>query len=244
MKARAFEIIPAIDLIQGEAVRLTKGDFNEKTVYSSDPLQLAQRFEDAGIRRLHLVDLDGAKAGSLKNLAVLEKIAGQTRLQIDFGGGIGTRAELLAVFQAGAKMAAMGSIAVKAPDQFKEWVEEFGAERIFLGADVRNGFISVKGWTEDTALKLKPFLSSMVELDIQNIFCTDIQQDGMLQGPSVALYKQILLEYPDLNLVASGGVSRVEDLFELQAAGCSGAIVGKAIYENRISLEQLSRFLN
>jgi phosphoribosylformimino-5-aminoimidazole carboxamide ribotide isomerase len=243
MISKRFEIIPAIDLIGGEAVRLSQGDYTKKTVYGKDPLEIAKKFEAAGIRRLHLVDLDGAKAGRLHNLHVLETVAANTGLTIDFGGGISVSADMQSVFSAGAAMAAVGSIAVKQPERFADWVEEFGADRIFLGADVRQGYLAVKGWTEDTSLHLNDFLESQLKLGIQHVFCTDISRDGMLQGPSTELYRQLLIRFPKLNLVASGGVSSADDLPALKEAGCSGVIIGKALYENRISLDELNMYL-
>lgn len=241
--SRPFTIIPAIDLMDGKAVRLSQGDFDQKTVYSDDPLELAKQFEAAGVRRLHLVDLDGARAGQLRNLPVLERIASGTQLEIDFGGGIGTRDELAAVLNAGARMVAVGSVAVKKPELFREWVEEFNAAAIFLGTDVKNNLLAVKGWTEITQTSIFDFLETQRKLGINRIFCTDISRDGMLQGPSVELYKQLLETFPRLELIASGGVSTIDDVHQLQQCGCSGVIIGKAIYENRIRLKELEPYL-
>lgn len=238
----SFEIISAIDLIDGQAVRLSQGDYTQKKVYANDPLEMALRFEDAGIRRLHLVDLDGAKAGSLKNLPVLERLAKQTKLQIDFGGGIACRDDLQSVFDAGAEMAAIGSLALKQSELFAEFVLEFGAEKIFTGADVRNELIAVKGWTENTSMHIDSFIRQLLEIGVTKVFCTDIQRDGRLSGPSTDLYKRLLEEFPKLKLTASGGVSCMDDLHKLKATGCSSAIIGKAYYEGKISLKELQTF--
>lgn len=244
MSASKFEIIPAIDLIDGKAVRLSQGDYSKKTVYSNNPLDLAKGFEDAGIRRLHLVDLDGAKVGSIKNHAILEEIAGKTGLQVDFGGGVSSRSDVENVLNSGAAMVALGSVAVKKPELFAEWISEFGPEVFFLGADVKNEKLAVKGWTEITSVSIFDFLQRQIEQGITRIFCTDIAMDGMLTGPSVGLYKALLAKFPALSLTASGGVSGVSDLELLKDAGCSGVIVGKAIYEQRITLQDLTPFLN
>jgi phosphoribosylformimino-5-aminoimidazole carboxamide ribotide isomerase len=235
-----MQIIPAIDLIDGKCVRLTQGDYSQKKIYNENPLEVAKEFEDAGIKRLHLVDLDGAKAGTVINFPVLEKIACQTKLEIDFGGGIKNDEDLDKIFSAGAKLAAVGSIAVKDPAKFFSWIDKYGSEKIFLGADVKEERIVVSGWLETTDISVFEFLSFNVLKGIKNIFCTDVAKDGLLQGPSIELYKNILRQFPGINLVASGGVSSVEDLKALERAGLSGVIVGKAIYENKIALAELT----
>lgn len=237
-----MQIIPAIDLIDGKCVRLTQGDYAQKTVYNENPLEVALQFQDAGLTRLHLVDLDGAKAGSVINLKTLDAIARNTNLEIDFGGGIKTDADLESVFSAGAAMAAIGSVAVKEPQKFLGWIDKFGAEKIFLGADVKYERIAVSGWLETTDVSVFSFLEDNVRNGIKNIFCTDVSKDGMLQGPAVELYKSIISKFPSIRLVASGGVSSVSDLEELKHAGLYGAIIGKAIYEGKIVLEDLKQF--
>ncbi len=234
-----IEIIPAIDIIDGKCVRLSEGDFARKTIYNDDPAAVAQEFADAGIRRLHIVDLDGAKTGSPKNLAVLEHIAAIKHLTVDFGGGIKTDEDLAAVFEAGAAVASIGSIAVRSPETLERWIARYGGERIFLGADVRDGKIAVNGWQTSTDIDVIPFLRSWFAADIKRAFVTDISKDGMLAGPSSELYKQIRLELPELELVASGGVSSMDDIYELDRIGCSGVIVGKGIYEGRIAIGEL-----
>lgn len=237
-----MQIIPAIDLIEGKCVRLTEGDYTQKKIYNEDPLEVAKTFEGVGLMRLHLVDLDGAKAGEVVNWKVLEKIATKTNLQIDFGGGIKKEAILNAVLDAGATFATIGSLAVKEPATFAEWINKFGANRFMLGADVYNEKIAIGGWLEKTELSVYDFMQSYLVKGIRQMFCTDIQKDGKLEGPSIVLYQKIIKTFPSLNLIASGGVSSVEDLIALKKIGCTGAIVGKAIYENRISLTDLSKF--
>jgi phosphoribosylformimino-5-aminoimidazole carboxamide ribotide isomerase len=234
-----FEIIPAIDLIEGKCVRLSQGDFARKTVYSDDPAEVARRFEAAGLRRLHLVDLDGARSGRVTNLRVLAKIAAATGLTIDFSGGIKTDADIRSVFDAGAAIAAVGSVAVRQPELFIRWLEEFGGERILLGADVRNEKLAVDGWQTETETGIFDFLRGFAAKGVTQAFVTDISKDGLLEGPATALYRRILDEVPGLRLTASGGVSKREDLDDLKQAGCSGAIVGKAFYEGKITLEEL-----
>lgn len=234
-------VIPAIDLIDGKCVRLSQGDYAQKIIYNENPVEVAKQFEAAGLSRLHLVDLDGAKAGSVKNLPVLQKIANETKLKVDFGGGIKTEEELRAVFDAGAIYASIGSIAVKKPETFAAWIHRFGAERFFLGADVRNGKIAVQGWLEQTDLDVVEFIREQMQKRVSHVFCTDISMDGLLKGPSVNLYKHLLAQCPGLRLVASGGVSSAEDIRVLDALGCDGVIVGKAIYEGKISLEELKK---
>jgi phosphoribosylformimino-5-aminoimidazole carboxamide ribotide isomerase len=237
-------IIPAIDLIGGKCVRLEQGDYTKQTTYSADPLAVAQRFEAAGVTRLHLVDLDGAKAGKLINLRVLKQLAANTKLQIDFGGGVKNAEDIQRITDAGAVYVALGSIAVKKPELLNQWIIDFGAERFFIGADVRGTKLAVNGWLEQTDVEIVPFLQHYMALGVQQFFCTDISRDGLLQGPSTGLYKQLQEACPGLQLTASGGVSSLSDLDELTAVGCTAAIVGKAIYEERISLQQLSEFIS
>ena len=239
-----MEIIPAIDIIEGKAVRLSKGDYTQKKVYNEHPLEVARQFEDAGLKRLHLVDLDGAKAGRVTNWKVLEHIAGKTGLVIDFSGGISSEKDVQITFESGAAYAAVGSMAVKKPVVFQDWLTAFGVEKFILGADVLDEKIMIKGWTEATEINIFNFLKHYRTKGIQQFFCTDISKDGLLQGSADDLYKKILEEVKDLKLIASGGVSSIQDLENLQAIGCHGAIVGKAIYENRISLNDLALFNN
>ena len=239
-----MEIIPAIDVIDGKCVRLTQGDYAQKTVYNEDPVEVAKQFESIGIKRLHLVDLDGAKKGQVVNLHVLEKIALNTKLIIDFGGGIKHDEDIESVFKAGAKIATIGSVAVKEPDKFYAWVKKYDSDKILLGADVKNEKIAINGWLEETTISVFDFIEKNIALGIKNIFCTDISKDGLLQGPAIEFYKNIIEKNPSINLIASGGVSCLNDLTELKKIGCSGTIVGKAIYENRITLNQLEGFMN
>ena len=236
-------IIPAIDIIDGKCVRLTKGDYNQKTIYNEDPLEVAMQFENAGIKRLHLVDLDGAKAGEVKNWKVLEKIATKTRLVIDFSGGISTQESLEITFNSGAVYAAVGSIAVRDELTFTGWLLAFGADRFILGADVKNEKIVIKGWTETTSINLFDFIGNYKLKGVKQFFCTDVNKDGLLQGPATSLYKKIMNQHPSIDLIASGGVTTFKDIEELRESGCHGAIIGKAIYENRITLNELKRFL-
>ncbi|MEO7984801.1 MAG: 1-(5-phosphoribosyl)-5-[(5-phosphoribosylamino)methylideneamino]imidazole-4-carboxamide isomerase [Bacteroidota bacterium] len=236
-------IIPAIDIIDGKCVRLTKGDYSQKTIYNEDPLEVARQFEDAGLQRLHLVDLDGAKAGEVKNWKVLEKIAGKTRLVIDFSGGIGTQKNLEITFNSGATYAAVGSIAVKDEFSFTGWLLAFGVDKFIIGADVKNEMIVIKGWSELTRLNVIELIETYKTKGVKQFFCTDVNKDGLLEGPGTGLYKKILNEHPSIDLIASGGISGINDIEELREAGCSGAIIGKAIYENRISLNELKKFL-
>ncbi|HQV54360.1 MAG: 1-(5-phosphoribosyl)-5-[(5-phosphoribosylamino)methylideneamino]imidazole-4-carboxamide isomerase [Chitinophagaceae bacterium] len=236
-------IIPAIDIIDGKCVRLTKGDYSQKTIYNKDPLEVALQFEDAGLQRLHLVDLDGAKAGDVKNWKVLEKIAGKTKLSIDFSGGISTQNNLEITFNSGATFASIGSIAVKDEFTFTGWLLAYGADKFIIGADVKEEQILIKGWTESTSLTVFELIDKYKLKGVKQFFCTDISKDGLLEGPSVDLYKKIINEHPSIDLIASGGVSTIKDLEELREVGCSGAIIGKAIYENKISLTDLKKFL-
>lgn len=237
-----MHIIPAIDLIGGKCVRLSQGDYSSKKEYHDDPLEMAKRFEGAGITRLHLVDLDGAKAKKIVNADVLERICSGTKLQVDFGGGIQADEEIEKAFALGAKQVTGGSIAVKNPSLFEAWISNYGAEKIILGADAKNKKIAVGGWEETTALELIPFIKSYFEKGIRYVICTDVAKDGLLQGPSVELYQEILQEIPELKLIASGGVSSVKDLEDLEKIGVFGTIVGKAYYEGRVTLEELASF--
>jgi phosphoribosylformimino-5-aminoimidazole carboxamide ribotide isomerase len=237
-----MQIIPAIDIIDGKCVRLTQGDYNQQTTYHDDPLEMARRFEDAGLVRLHLVDLDGARKKSVQNWKVLENIAGHTSLEIDFGGGISTRDDVKLVLGSGAKWATVGSIAVKNEEELQRWFDDFGADKFMLGADVKDGLIAIHGWMETAGITVIDFIRKYIAKGVTHVFCTDVSKDGKLEGPSVDLYKEILHEFPELWFIASGGVSSVADLDQLKDIGCRGAIVGKAIYENRISLEQLKVF--
>jgi phosphoribosylformimino-5-aminoimidazole carboxamide ribotide isomerase len=237
-----MEIIPAIDVIDGKCVRLEKGDFEKKIIYYDDPLEAAKSFETAGIKRLHIVDLDGAKGASLKNIKTLEKISKNTSLVIDFGGGLKKTADLQSVFNAGASMVSVGSVIVKNQELFSQWIEDFGADKFLPGADVLDKKIKIHGWKEETGIDIFDFIRDLIRKGINTIFCTDISKDGMMQGPSTKLYGEILDEFPSLNLIASGGISRFEDLLVLKETGCSGAIIGKAIYEKKISLDELKDF--
>ncbi|MEO8820372.1 MAG: 1-(5-phosphoribosyl)-5-[(5-phosphoribosylamino)methylideneamino]imidazole-4-carboxamide isomerase [Ginsengibacter sp.] len=239
-----MEIIPAIDIIDGKCVRLSKGDFNKKIIYNNQPLEVAKSFESVGIKRLHIVDLDGAKGESLKNIKTLEIVAKNTSLVIDFGGGIKTTDDLNSVFSAGASMVNVGSVTVKDPELFSQWIIDFGADKFLPGADVLDEKIKIHGWKEETGINIFDFISELILKGINRLFCTDISKDGMMEGPAVGLYKEILSEFPTLQLIASGGISCYDDLLVLQESGCSGAIVGKAIYENKISLKQVANFLN
>lgn len=238
-----IEIIPAIDIIDGKCVRLSQGDYEQKKVYNENPLEVAKMFEGVGIRRLHLVDLDGAKAQHIVNHKVLEGIATATSLTIDFGGGLKSDDDLRIAFECGAAMVTGGSIAVKAPAVFRSWIEKFGPERIILGADAKDGKIAVGGWLETTQADLVPFVQDYRKAGIDKVICTDISKDGMLQGPSVGLYEKLLSEMPGLYLIASGGVSSMADIEQLQEAGVPAVITGKAIYEGRIKMDDLAKFL-
>jgi phosphoribosylformimino-5-aminoimidazole carboxamide ribotide isomerase len=240
---KTFTVIPAIDIIDGKCVRLTQGDYAQKKVYNEHPLEVAKAFESIGVQRLHLVDLDGAKKGAVVNWKVLEAIAGKTNLTIDFGGGIKKEEDLRIVYENGAALATIGSIAVKDPELFFGWVKKYGADKIFLGADVKEEKIAVGGWLETTELSIFDFLASNIEQGVHHVFCTDIAKDGLLQGPSTDLYKKILERFPQIDFVASGGVSTMADVHALEEAGCNGVIVGKAIYEERITMKELEAYL-
>ena len=232
-------IIPAIDIINGKCVRLTKGDYAQQKIYNENPVEVAKQFADAGLQRVHIVDLDGAKAGKIVNLGVLESIAAVTNLIIDFGGGIKNINDVSNVFSAGASIATIGSLAVKHPEIVEEWLMEFGADKFLIGADVLEEKIKISGWLEDGGIDIFTFIGKVIGLGAHNIFCTDISKDGVMEGPSVDLYKKIIEQHPEINLIASGGVTTINDVVELKAIGCSGVIIGKAIYEGNITLQQL-----
>ena len=242
MKPTKIEIIPAIDIIDGKCVRLSQGDYRQKIIYNENPLEVAKMFEAAGLRRLHLVDLDGAKAHHIVNQKVLETIATNTSLVIDFGGGLKSDEDLKIAFESGASMVTGGSIAVKSPEVFLRWIEKFSAEKIILGADAKNEMIAVAGWQEETETDIYSFIRKWHSAGIKKIISTDISRDGMLQGAATALYQRILKSIPDAYLIASGGVSSMEDILELQNAGIPAVITGKAIYEGRITIEEIEKF--
>jgi len=237
-----IEIIPAIDLIDGKCARLVQGDFARSTIYNFSPVEAARRFEGAGFRRLHMVDLDGARQGKTVNLNVLEAVANATDLVIDFGGGISPESDLASVFEAGAAMASLGSVAVRTPEKMLAWIEEYGAERFLLGADVRGRFLAINGWQHNTGVEIADFLPNYLDRGIHDVFVTDIAKDGLLNGPSIGLYQSLLHTFPSIKLIASGGVSSLEDVRELERIGCSGVIIGKAIYEGRIPMDDLAAF--
>lgn len=238
-----IELIPAIDLIEGKCVRLTQGDYSSKKVYNEDPVEVAKMFEAHGITRLHVVDLDGARAGRIINYRVLEKMATRTALHIDFGGGLKQEEDLEIAFESGAQMVTGGSIAVKNPDVFISWINKFGSEKIILGADAKDKKIAISGWEETTDRELIPFIEDYCNKGITKVICTDISKDGMLQGPSIELYQEIHGALPFLHLIASGGVSSIEDIERLEEAGIPSVIFGKAIYEGKIQLKDLLRFI-
>ena len=234
-----IELIPAIDIIGGQCVRLTKGDYDQKTVYRNFPAEVAKEFEQIGFKRLHVVDLDGAKSKHIVNEQVLKAITAETNLVVDFGGGIKTDADIEKAFSAGASMVTIGSIAVTDPDRFMGWLEKYGASRIILGADVRNGKISINGWKEDSGEALLPFMKKYIDAGVRNVLCTEISKDGTLAGPAIDLYKEMMATYPELHLIASGGVSSIDDIKALEAAGIPAVVFGKAIYEGKINLKEL-----
>lgn len=238
-----MRIIPAIDIIDGKCVRLTKGDYSTQKIYNEDPLEVAKQFEDAGIEYLHLVDLDGAKASKIINYKVLENLATKTGLSIDFGGGLKSNEDLHIAFESGAKQITGGSIAVKNPNLFKEWIQMYGTEKIILGADALDEKIAISGWQETSDLELIPFVQQYQKDGISYVICTDISKDGMLEGPSIELYEKLLKKLPEIKLIASGGVTNYYELGELKTIGCEGAIIGKAIYEQKISLKQIEQFV-
>lgn len=230
-----IQLIPAIDIINGQCVRLTKGDYAQKTVYNSNPVEVARHFEELGFKRLHVVDLDGAKSKHIVNTTTLKAITQATSLVVDFGGGIKTNEDVHLAFENGAAMVTIGSVAVTNPDMMEHWIDLYGAERIILGADTRNGKLSINGWLEDSDADIITFIGHYYELGIRNVLCTDISKDGTLTGPSIALYQQIMKAYPDLHLIASGGVSSNQDLQDLEAAGIPAVVFGKAFYEGRLT---------
>ena len=234
-----IELIPAIDIIGGQCVRLTKGDYDQKTVYRDSPAEVAKEFEDLGFKRLHVVDLDGAKSKHIVNDAVLKSITTETNLIVDFGGGIKTDEDIEKAFASGASMVTVGSIAVTHPELFMGWLEKYGAERMILGADVRHGKISINGWKEDSSEDLLPFLKTYIDHGVKNVLCTEISKDGTLAGPAIELYKQLMEAYPKMHLIASGGVSCNEDIKALEAAGIPAVVFGKAYYEGKIKVEGL-----
>ncbi len=238
-----MRIIPAIDIIDGKCVRLSKGDYDTKKIYNESPLEVAKEFQDHGIEYLHLVDLDGAKSKHIVNHKVLEEIASKTNLKIDFGGGLKTDDDLRIAFESGASQITGGSIAVKNPDIFKSWLSKFGADKIILGADANNEKIAVSGWLEESDQELIPFVQAYQKEGVSYVICTDISKDGMLQGPSFELYQRMLSEIENIKLIASGGISTFDELPKLAELGCEGVIIGKAIYEHRISLEQLEKYI-
>ncbi|RCT54231.1 1-(5-phosphoribosyl)-5-[(5-phosphoribosylamino)methylideneamino]imidazole-4-carboxamide isomerase [Winogradskyella sp. KYW1333] len=238
-----MRIIPAIDIINGQCVRLTKGDYDTKKVYNEDPLEVAKSFEDAGIEFLHVVDLDGAKASHIVNYKVLESIAGKTNLKIDFGGGLKSDNDLRIAFESGANQITGGSIAVKNPKVFETWIAKYGSDKIILGADCNNEKIAISGWQEESDLEVIQFIRDYQTKGVSYVICTDISKDGMLEGPSFDLYKRILNDVKGIKLIASGGISKFSELPQLAEMGCEGVIVGKAIYENRISLKELEQFI-
>jgi phosphoribosylformimino-5-aminoimidazole carboxamide ribotide isomerase len=239
-----MKIIPAIDIIEGKCVRLSQGDFSQATTYYDDPLEIAKQFEEYGLRFLHLVDLDGARSGTITNHKVLERIAQNTHLIIDFGGGLKTDEDVRIAFESGASQITGGSIAVKQPELFQTWIERFGPEKIILGADVSQGRVAVSGWQESSELEVIPFVKSYYNKGLRRVICTDISKDGMLLGPGFSLYQSLFDRFPKLQLIASGGVTNLDDLKQLQTMGCEGAIIGKALYVGTLSLKQLAAFHN
>lgn len=234
-----IELIPAIDIIDGKCVRLTKGDYGQKKVYNDDLVAQAKEFEKLGMKRLHVVDLDGAKAKHVVNVDVLRGITAATGLKVDFGGGIKSDDDIEKAFAAGASLVTIGSIAVSQPDTFMRWLDRYGADKVILGADVRNGLVSINGWKEDTSEKLLPFLARYVKAGVKNVLCTEISRDGTLSGPSTDLYREVMEAFPGIHLIASGGVGRNEDIIELDEAGIPAVVFGKAWYEGKINLEEL-----
>ncbi len=238
-----IELVPAIDMIEGKCVRLTQGDYDTQKIYNESPLEVAKQFQDAGVTRLHMVDLDGAKAGHIVNYRMLEKVASHTDLSIDFGGGLKSDDDLHIAFDCGAQMVTGGSIAVKNPDLFLSWITRYGSERIILGADAKEKKIAISGWKEGTAIDLIPFIKDYQSKGISKVICTDIARDGMLQGPAVKLYQEMQQEMPGLYVIASGGVSSMGDIERLEEANIPAVIFGKAIYEGRISLKEIETFI-
>jgi phosphoribosylformimino-5-aminoimidazole carboxamide ribotide isomerase len=237
-----IEIIPAIDIIEGKCVRLTQGDYNQKKIYNENPTEVAKSFENAGIKRLHLVDLDGAKAKKIINYKVLEDISNYTNLTIDFGGGLQSNEDLRIAFESGASQITGGSIAVKNPEMFISWLVTYGSEKVILGADAINEFVAVSGWQETSSMSIYDLLEKYIAHGIKYTISTDVAKDGLLQGPSIELYKKIQSQFPDLHIIASGGVSKIQDIIDLDELNIYGVIVGKAIYENRISLKEIEKY--
>ena len=234
-----IELIPAIDLIEGKCVRLTKGDYDSKKIYNDDPVSQAKEFESLGFKRLHIVDLDGAKSHHIVNDKVLSAVTASTNLIVDFGGGIKTEEDIRKAFDAGASMVTVGSIAVTKPELFLSWLDTFGAERIILGADVRNGMVSINGWKEDSSQHLLPFLKTYMEHGVKNVLCTEISKDGTLAGPAIELYQSLMKAYPEMHLIASGGVSSDDDILALEKANIPAVVFGKAYYEGKIDVNKL-----
>ena len=238
-----MRIIPAIDIIDGKCVRLTKGDYSTQKIYNEDPLEVAKAFEGSGVSYLHVVDLDGAKSKSIVNHKVLEKLATNTGLKIDFGGGLKSDEDLRIAFASGAKQITVGSIAIKEPRIFKQWLKQYGSEKIILGADVKGDFIALSGWMETSDKTIVPFIKKYQDEGIQYVICTDISKDGMMEGPSFGLYKSLLIECPEIKLIASGGVSDISELPQLADIGCESVIIGKAIYEKKVSLKSIEMYI-
>lgn len=234
-----IELIPAIDLIDGKCVRLTKGDYNQKKIYNENPVEIAKGFEEMGFQRLHVVDLDGARSKHIVNVDVLRAITTETHLTVDFGGGIKSEDDIEKAFANGASMVTIGSIAVTQPELFLKWLDQYGADKLILGADVKNGMISINGWKEDSAEQLLPFLKKYIDHGVKNVLCTEISKDGTLEGPALSLYREIMAAYPQLHLIASGGVSSNEDIIALEQAGIPAVVFGKAFYEGRINIPEL-----
>lgn len=240
---KKIELIPAIDIIEGKCVRLTKGEYSSQKTYSENPLEIAKQLEDIGVKRLHMVDLDGAKSKHIVNHKVLETIANSTSLKIDFGGGIKSDADIHTAFDSGASLVTIGSVASTSPEMFMSWIDKYGTDKIILGADVRNGMISINGWKEDSQYSLFDFLDKYIEAGIINILCTEISRDGMLEGPATDLYKEIMQRYPNINLIASGGISCMKDIEVLNDNGIPSVVFGKAMYEERISMADIRNWL-
>lgn len=238
-----IELIPAIDVIDGKCVRLSQGNYDSKKVYNESPLEVAKAFEAHGMRRLHVVDLDGAASQHVVNYRTLEQIATHTSLTIDFGGGIKTAKDIDIAFNSGAQMVTLGSVAVKNPELFDAWLNTYGNEKIILGSDVKENRIAISGWKEESSLELMPFLDQYIKKGITKVLCTDISRDGMLRGAALPLYKEIMGTYPELYLIASGGISCLDDILQLDDAGIPAVVFGKAIYEGRISLNDLTRYI-
>lgn len=238
-----IEIIPAMDIIGGKCVRLTQGDFSREKIYADDPLETAKRFEAAGLSRLHMVDLDGARSGAPANLHVLSRIASETSLSIDFGGGVKSEADVASVFNAGAAILNIGSLAARQPEMFLDWVGKYGGDRILLGADAKNGMVAIDGWQTETDEQILEYLRKFAEEGILRAFVTDIAHDGAMSGPSIMLYREIIATVPEICLIASGGVRSIADIDELETIGCNGVIIGKALYERSIKLEDLAKYV-